>query len=148
MFPNETQLDQIKLIEIAEAGAFIQFDDDLSSSGYSEDRSDFVFTIAGSKLIARPKNHSQMKVWGYDISTRSDWVEDVTVDQQGNLLQNGAIAPATNQATTGNIAAGSISASDVSTKKQVVIPDGIGKSSEDSFFALLDEAIAVGESET
>ena len=89
-----------------------------------------------------------MKVWGYDISTRSDWVEDVTVDQQGNLLQNGAIAPATNQATTGNIAAGSISASNVSTKKQVVIPDGIGKSSEDSFFALLDEAIAVGESET
>jgi hypothetical protein len=45
-------------------------------------------------------------------------------------------------------AAGSISASNVSTKKQVVIPDGIGKSSEDSFFALLDEAIAVGESET
>lgn len=89
MFPNETQLDQIKLIEFAEVGAFLQFDDDLSSSGYSEDRSDFVFTIVGSKLIARPKNHSQMKVWGYE---QSDWIEDITVDGQGNLLQNGAIA--------------------------------------------------------
>ena len=149
-FPNERPITQAELIELAENNCFVDFDDALDSAGYGETRTDFDFSMTGVNLVARPKPGNGGNVWGHDSS---EWMEDPSVDQQGDMTPGvTTVGPVHQQApgTPVNFPGSGSSIRMTGREKPPIEHSGIGKSeSNDNFFAFLDEVVSEsGESES